>query len=89
MAVSAIDSLSYPPPTERIRCAGTIDMIPAATAPDAYEFEHSAVSSPRKHVAETPNHAGTKTHTSFSDMPFFIVAFMAFQMATEVICMPG
>ena len=33
IAVSAIDSLSYPPPTERIRWAGTVDMISAAAAP--------------------------------------------------------
>ena len=90
MQVSAIDSLSYPPPTERIRCAGTIDMIPAATTPEAYEPEHSLVSRPRKHVADTPNHAGTKQHTSLSDMDVSpTVRRIARQIATETICIPG
>ena len=64
IAVSAIDSLSYPPPTERMMCAGRIAMISAAAAPETYDCVHSPVRSPRKTVAEMPNHAGTKQQTS-------------------------
>ena len=64
LQVIAIDSLSYPPATERIMCAGTMLMMTAAAAPAEREPEHSAASSPRNHVADTPNHAGTRQHTS-------------------------
>ena len=52
------------------------------------EKVHSYVSSARKRVADTPNHAGTKQQTSLSDisMP---TALSAFQMQTLVICIPG
>ena len=58
------------------------------------QVTHARQLVPRKHVADTPNHAGTKTHTSLSDMPFLsthepLSAFIAFQIHTEVICMPG
>ena len=90
MAVSAMLSLSYPPPTERMMCAGTMAMIMHAAAPAVAEPEHSPVSRPRRMEAETPNHAGTKQHTSLRVIAHLPPsALSAFQMATEVICMPG
>ena len=88
IAVIAIDSLSYPPPTERIMCAGTIAMMIDAAAPAEREPEHSAASRPRNQVAETPNQAGIRQHTSFRliGLPS---AFSARLSATAVICMPG
>jgi hypothetical protein len=88
IAVIAIDSLSYPPATERIMCAGTMLMMTAAAAPAEREPEHSAASSPRNHVADTPNHAGTRQHTSLR-LIFEPSALSVFLMTTEVICMPG
>jgi len=65
-----------------------IAMIPAAKMPELIDPEHSCVSRPRKVVATTPNQAGTKQQTSFRliGKP---VAFITFQIVTEVICMPG
>ena len=90
IAVIAIDSLSYPPPTERMRCAGTTAMMAAESPPTAFEPVHSLARRPRKTVAETPNHAGTNTHTSFSDIWNFLSNEPSTcQIHTEVICMPG
>ena len=91
MAVSAMDSLSYPPPTERIRCAGTIAITAAAKMPAFAELAASAAISPSNRVALTPNQHGTKQQTSFrlilSDAT--PVALSSRQIATDVICMPG
>ena len=50
---------------------------------------HSLVRSPRKTEADTPNQAGTKQHTSLSVMGFGASTLSAFQIATDVICIPG
>mmetsp|Transcript_547 Transcript_547/g.1617 ORF Transcript_547/g.1617 Transcript_547/m.1617 type:complete len:216 (-) Transcript_547:541-1188(-) len=90
MEVTAMDSLSYPPATERIMCAGIMAMINAAKTPAVAEPAHSAVSAPRAAVAVTPNHAGTKTQTSLSDMlrPSSLELSTRW-IATAVSCMPG
>ena len=68
IAVTARDSLSYPPATERIVCAGTTDMTSAAMTAELALPLHSAVRKATSMVATAPNHAGKKTQTSFSDM---------------------
>ena len=67
MAEMAIDSLSKPPATERIRCAGRIDMKKVVAAAAVAEPDASQHRRPVKAVATAPKPAGMKTHTSLSD----------------------
>merc|ERR1719163_1688555 len=64
-ADTATDSLSKPPATERMMCAGMIAMTkPAATAaPELPEVSY--VSRARRIVATPPSHDGTRQHTLF------------------------
>ena len=55
----AMLSLSYPPPTDRMMCAGMMLMMPAAAAPTLQELAHSEANKPTNTVADTPNQAGT------------------------------
>eukprot|EP00962_Isochrysis_galbana_P011413 scaffold3199_cov113-Isochrysis_galbana.AAC.2 len=64
-------------------------MIAAEATPALHVPVHSAVKAPSAIVAETPNHAGTKQHTSLSESGAFITYGSKRQMATDVICMPG
>ena len=97
MAVMATDSLSYPPPMERIRCDGMTDMTREDAAAARQEPDTSCASRPSTTVAMEPNHAGTNTHTSFSFMRMCVRPrycphsgdLSTFQMATLVNCMPG
>ena len=68
MAVTASDSLSYPPATDRMVCAGTMDMTSAAMTAELADPEHSAVRNATSTVATAPNHAGKNTQTSFKDI---------------------
>jgi hypothetical protein len=90
MAVTAKDSLSYPPATLRMVCAGTIDMTNDATTAAFLSPLHSAVSRPVNRVATAPNHAGKKTHTSLRDMATESpIRPSVFQIVTAVTCIPG
>ena len=67
-AVIAIDSLSKPPATERIRWAGRIAISPAAATPALALPDTSAASAPVKRAATAPKPAGMRTHTSLSEV---------------------
>ena len=88
MAVTANDSLSYPPATERMVCAGTMDITNAATTAAVPLPLHSLVNNAVKNVATAPNHAGKNTHTSFRDI-FTPIALSVLHRNTAVICIPG
>lgn len=66
--VIAIDSLSKPPATERIRWAGRIAISPAAATPALALPDTSAASAPVKRAATAPKPAGMRTHTSLSEV---------------------
>eukprot|EP00967_Tisochrysis_lutea_P110786 scaffold173633_cov27-Tisochrysis_lutea.AAC.4 len=89
MAVSAMLSLSKPPATERMMCAGMTAMMAAAATPALHVPVHSAVRAPSASVALTPNQAGTRQQTSLRESGARMKSGSSFQMATEVICMPG
>jgi hypothetical protein len=91
IAVTATDSLSKPPATLRMMCAGRIAMMNAVTAnavalcfPTAASFAMSAVNS----VAMTEKPAGMNTHTSFrlTSKPN---ALSARKIPAAVNCIPG
>ena len=72
------------------------DMTSAAAAPARQEPLTSRVIAPVSSVATAPNHTGTKTHTSLSDMRTLRPstddqkrALSACHSSTDVICMPG
>ena len=82
--------MSYPPPTERMVCAGMMLMTNAATTADVPLPLHSAVRNATRSVATAPNHAGKKTQTSFRLIRYESPsALRARQMLTAVTCMPG
>ena len=91
IAVTATDSLSYPPATLRMMCAGRIAMIAAVIAnavalcfPTAASRAMSAVNS----VAMTAKPAGMNTQTSFrlTSKP---IALSARKIPAAVNCIPG
>jgi len=64
-AVRATASLSNPPATDLMMCAGMMLITAADTRPTVLLSDSSAESRKTKKVAEAPNHAGTKQQTSF------------------------
>ena len=89
MAEMAIDSLSKPPATERIRWAGSMAMKKVAAVAASAEPVHSHESRPVKMVATAPKPAGMKTHTSCSEMSTPAYSVSARCSPHAVNCSPG
>ena len=92
MAVTAMASLSYPPATERMRCAGRTAMTPTPTANAVALCRGAAASRAIRPVnthASTEKAAGVNTHTSLRVTSEKPAARSARKIPAEVNCMPG